>query len=296
MRALAAKALSPRVVVPLAQAGGARSGRGVRPRTSRHLRSHLRSWQGRLLSLSVPLLGLGVWTILSRTGLLSPRILPDPVAVVEAAVRLLRSGELVHHVLVSFGRASAGFFIGGSIGFALGLLNGTSRWAEATLDTPMQMIRTVPHLALLPLVILWFGLGEDAKIFLVAVGVMFPMYINTFHGARHVDRGLIEMGCIYGLSRWQRFVHIVLPGALPSVLVGIRFALGVMWLSLIVAESIAADAGIGYLAMTAREFMQTDVVVMSLVLYAGLGKLADVAARALERWWLPWQADAAPVR
>jgi sulfonate transport system permease protein len=259
------------------------------PRQSRP-KHQLSPWLARLLPFCVPVLGLLVWTTLSRTGLLSTRILPDPLTVVVTAWQLLRSGELVHHVAVSSVRAGIGFLIGGSVGFALGLLNGTSRWAEATLDTPIQMIRTVPHLALLPLVILWFGLGEEAKIFLVAVGVMFPLYINTFHGARTVDRGLLEMGRIYGLSRWQRFSHIVLPAALPSILVGVRFALGVMWLSLIVAETIAADAGIGYLAMTAREFMRTDVVVMSLVLYAALGKLADLAARLLERWWLPWHA------
>jgi sulfonate transport system permease protein len=238
----------------------------------------------------VPVLTLMVWTASSHTGLLSRRILPNPGDVVAAAARLVRSGELLHHVAVSFARAGLGFVIGGSLGLCLGLCNGTSRLAEAALDTPVQMLRTVPHLALLPLVILWFGLGEEAKIFLVAVGVMFPMYVNTLQGARTVDRGLIEMGAIYGLSPAQRFRHIVLPAALPSILVGVRFALGVMWLSLIVAETIAADAGIGYLATTAREFMQTDVVVMTLVLYAGLGKLADVTARALERWWLPWHA------
>jgi len=142
---------------------------------------------------------------------------------------------------------------------------------------------------MIPLVILWFGIGEEAKLFLVAIGVLFPLYLNTFHGIRTVDSGLIEMGKVYGLSHWSLFWQIILPGALPSILIGVRYALGFMWLTLIVAETIAADTGIGYMAMNAREFMQTDVVVLSILLYALLGKLADTAARILEKKWLQWE-------
>jgi sulfonate transport system permease protein len=156
------------------------------------------------------------------------------------------------------------------------------------LDTAVQMLRNIPHLALIPLVILWFGIGEEAKLFLVALGVFFPIYLNTFHGIRTVDAGLLEMGRVYGLGPAQLFWKVLLPGALPSILIGLRFALGTMWLTLIVAETISARAGIGYLAMNAREFMQTDVVLLSIVIYALLGKLADVVARALERYWLRW--------
>ena len=144
------------------------------------------------------------------------------------------------------------------------------------------------HLALIPLVILWFGIDESAKIFLVALGTLFPIYINTWHGIRNIDRGLVEMARSYGLSGFSLFIHVILPGALPSIMVGVRFALGLMWLTLIVAETISADAGIGYLAMNAREFLQTDVVVVAIILYALLGKLADVSAQLLERIWLRW--------
>lgn len=150
------------------------------------------------------------------------------------------------------------------------------------------MLRNVPHLALIPLVILWFGIDESAKIFLVALGTLFPIYINTWHGIRSIDRGLVEMARSYGLSGLSLFVHVILPGALPSIMVGVRFALGLMWLTLIVAETISANAGIGYLAMNAREFLQTDVVVVAIILYALLGKLADVSAQLLERVWLRW--------
>jgi sulfonate transport system permease protein len=229
-----------------------------------------------------------VWQILSQVGIISTRILPAPTEIVEAAVRLTLSGELIRNVGISLYRALAGFLIGGSIGLSLGVLNGLSRPAERLLDSSLQMIRNIPHLALIPLVILWFGIGDSARIFLVALGVFFPIYINTFAGIRAIDPNLLEMGRVYGLSRKQLFWQIVLPGALPNLLVGLRYALGLMWLTLIVAETIAANSGIGYMAMNAREFMQTDVVLMSILLYALLGKVADSIVRVLEQWWLPW--------
>ncbi len=152
----------------------------------------------------------------------------------------------------------------------------------------LQMVRNIPHLALIPLVILWFGIDEEAKIFLVALGVFFPIYINTQHGIRSVDPQLVEMGKTYGMSASTLFWRVILPGALPSIFVGLRFALGIMWLTLIVAETISASSGIGYMAMQAREFLLVDVVVLSILIYALLGKLADSVARLLEHWCLAW--------
>ncbi|ENU7940653.1 aliphatic sulfonate ABC transporter permease SsuC, partial [Shigella flexneri] len=192
------------------------------------------------------------------------------------------------HLAISSWRALIGFSIGGSLGLILGLISGLSCWGERLLDTSIQMLRNVPHLALIPLVILWFGIDESAKIFLVALGTLFPIYINTWHGIRNIDRGLVEMARSYGLSGIPLFIHVILPDALPSIMVGVRFALGLMWLTLIVAETISANSGIGYLAMNAREFLQTDVVVVAIILYALLGKLADVSAQLLERLWLRW--------
>lgn len=241
-----------------------------------------------LIPWSVPILLLLVWQLLSQTGLLPTRILPAPTAVVQAGLTLASTGELWQNLYVSAFRALVGFLIGGVLGFVLGLLNGLFPVAERLLDTSMQMLRNIPHLALIPLVILWFGIGEEAKIFLVAIGVLFPIYLNTYHGVHTVDKGLIEMGKVYGLKPLDLFWQIILPSALPSVLVGVRFSLGIMWLTLIVAETIAASSGIGYMAMNAREFLQTDVVVFSILLYALLGKLADVAARLLEERLLQW--------
>ncbi len=241
-----------------------------------------------LLPWLVPAVLLAVWQGAVQSGVLSSRVLPAPSAVLEAGWRMAWSGELAEHIRISFLRAVAGFAIGGGIGFVLGLSNGLSRLSETLLDSTLQMVRNVPHLALIPLVILWFGIDEEAKLFLVALGVFFPVYLNTFHGIRTVDRQLIEMGRTYGMSRWDLFVQVILPGALPSVLVGLRYAFGIMWLTLIVAETIAATSGIGYLAMNARDFMLIDVVVLSIVIYALLGKLADSLARGLERLCLQW--------
>ncbi len=242
----------------------------------------------RLLPWLVPLGLIAVWQISAQTGWLSSRVLPAPWDVLRAAAALATSGELWTHVQVSAGRALLGLAIGGGLGLLLGLLTGSVRTAETLLDSTIQMVRNIPALALIPLVILWFGIDEAAKLFLISVAVFFPIYLNTFHGIRNVDPGLIEMGRTYGLSRWGLYTRIILPGALSSILVGLRFSLGLMWVILIVAETISAQAGIGYLTMNAREFLQTDVVLVGILLYALLGKLADVFARALERWWLRW--------
>jgi sulfonate transport system permease protein len=242
----------------------------------------------RLIPWLVPVGLIVAWQIASSLGMLSTRVLPAPVDVVKAAWTLTVSGELWTHVKVSAGRALLGLAIGGGVGLALGLLTGSVRFFETLLDSTIQMVRNIPALALIPLVILWFGIDESAKLFLIAVSVFFPIYLNTFHGIRNVDPQLIEMGRTYGLSRWQLYREVILPGALSSILVGLRFSLGLMWVILIVAETISAQAGIGYLTMNAREFLQTDIVLVGILLYALLGKLADVFARALEQWWLRW--------
>ncbi|MEB0139008.1 MULTISPECIES: aliphatic sulfonate ABC transporter permease SsuC [unclassified Undibacterium] len=244
--------------------------------------------RGRAAGWVLPVLALLSWQIAAQSGWLSSRILPEPWAVAQACWALLLSGEMYLHVKTSLGRALAGLAVGGGSGLLLGLLTGSWRNAEVLLDTSLQMLRNIPALALLPLVILWFGIDESAKLFLVSVGLFFPVYLNTFHGIRTVDRDLIEMARSYGLSGWQLYRSVILPGALPSILVGVRFALGLVWVLLIVAETISARAGIGYMTMNAREFLQTDIVMVGILLYALLGKLADLVARALEQHFLRW--------
>jgi sulfonate transport system permease protein len=236
----------------------------------------------------VPLLILLGWQVAARLGTIPANVLPAPSDVLAAGWRLALSGELLENIAVSFRRAATGFLIGGGLAFAFGLLNGLSRIGETLTDTTIQMVRNIPNLALIPLVILWFGIEDDARIFLVALGVFFPIYINTFHGIRTVDAQLVEMARSYGMPRRDLFRRVILPAALPSIFVGLRYALGIMWLTLIVAETIAANSGIGYMAMNAREFMLIDVVVLAILLYALLGKLADSVARLLERLTLQW--------
>jgi len=242
----------------------------------------------RLMPWFLPVILIMVWQSLSSAGFLASRVLPSPAAVLFAGIHLTATGELPLHLFESFRRALAGLLIGGSIGLLLGLLNGLSAPANRLLDSSVQMVRNIPHLAMIPLVILWFGIGEEAKLFLIAVGVFFPLYINTVHGIRSINPRLIEMARSYRLGRLGLLLNVILPGALPSVLVGLRYALGITWLTLIVAETIASDNGIGYMTMNARDFLQTDVMILGICLYALLGKVADMLTRFLERRLLRW--------
>jgi len=241
-----------------------------------------------LLPLALPLAIVVLWQGASSLGLIGSRLMPAPLDVVGAFWLKLSNGELAVNVVASGARALSGLVVGGSIGFLLGLANGLSKLSYQMTDTTLQMLRTIPNLALIPLVILWFGIGEEAKLFLTALGVFFPIYLNTLHGVRNVDPQLIEMGRVYGMSPWTLFRRVIFPGALPSIFVGLRFSLGIMWLTLIVAESMAASSGIGHMANQAREFMLTDVVVLALLIYALLGKGADLLAKTLESLTLQW--------
>ena len=239
----------------------------------------------------LPALLLLAWQAVSTWQLLPEQYLRNissPWAVVQAGWSLLASGELWGHLGISAARAAAGLLVGGVVGLTLGVATGLSPLLRTLLDTTLQMLRNIPHLALIPLVILWFGIDESAKVFLVALGTFFPIYLNTFHGIRNVDASLIEMAQSYGLKGSRLFKEVILPGALPSVLVGLRFSLGIMWLTLIVAETISASSGIGYLAMHAREFFQADVIIFTILVYAALGFVADWIARQLEKRLLRW--------
>jgi sulfonate transport system permease protein len=232
---------------------------------------------------------VAVWQVASTAGLLSPRTLASPAQILATFWDLLASGELAWHLLVSLGRVTAGLAIGVTIGAGLAVIAGLSRLGEDLVDAPVQMLRTLPFLALVPLFILWFGIGETPKIALVALGTAFPIYLNLFAGIRGVEPRLAEMGRVFGLDRRGLIRHVVLPGALPSALVGLRYSLGVAWLSLVVAEQVNANAGIGYLINDARDFLRTDVILVGLALYALLGLGADTLVRALERRLLAWR-------
>ncbi len=248
-------------------------------------------WIGKIVPWIIPILILLAWIVFTGDGDISSKIFPKPSKVFESFVQLAKSGELLDNIVISTERALSGFIVGGGIGFILGFINGLSRKAENLLDSTIQMIRNIPHLALIPLVILWFGIGQEAKLLLIALGVFFPIYLNTFHGIRSIEPQLIEMGKVYGLKGVHLFKEVILPGSLPSILVGIRQSLGIMWLTLIVAETVAADSGIGYMAMNARELMLMDIIVLSIIVYALLGKFSDIIAKILEHRLLRWHPN-----
>ena len=229
------------------------------------------------------------WEALSRAGVISPRTIAAPSAIVASAWDLTVTGELPANLLVSLARVAAGFAIGAVAGVVLATLAGLSRLGEDVVDAPMQMLRTLPFLALVPLFILWFGIGELPKVALVALGTVFPVYLNLFAGLRGVDPKLVEAAQVFGLGRLALIRRVMLPGALPSLLTGLRYALGVSWLSLVVAEQINANAGIGHMINDARDFLQTDVIVVGLLVYALLGLGADALVRAVERRALRWR-------
>jgi sulfonate transport system permease protein len=245
----------------------------------------------RTISWAVPILLLGVWELLSRAGVIAPNVLPAPSSVGVTAWHLTQTGELPRHLWESLKRAAVGLALGGSVGLVLGVLTGFSRLFDALIDRNIQIIRAIPFLAILPLVMVWFGVGESGRYFLVALGTLFPIYLNTVLGIRQVDPKLLEMGRVVGLPKLQLVRTVVLPGALPSILLGVRLALTNAWLALVIAETVGAPAGIGFMATNAREFLQTDVIVLVIVLYALIGLTTDLIARALERRLLAWHPN-----
>nr|WP_201011526.1 ABC transporter permease [Rhodococcus sp. NKCM2511] len=239
-----------------------------------------------------PLALLVLWQIASAAGVLSERVLPAPSLVFDAGVQLLRNGQLVEALAVSGTRVVQGLVLGGVIGVVLGALVGLSKLAEATVDPPLQMLRALPHLGLIPLFILWFGIGETPKILLIALGVAFPLYLNTYSAIRQIDRDFLDTAVVLGFSWRQRFTTIILPSIAPQLLVGLRQSLAIAWLSLIVAEQINGESGLGHIINDARDFLRLDTIIFGLVVYALMGIGTDGIVRILEKRALRYRLDA----
>ncbi|MFE8941280.1 ABC transporter permease [Streptomyces sp. NPDC007872] len=236
-----------------------------------------------------PVLLLLLWQLSSSAGVLPADVLASPGTVARAGGELIGDGTLPHAMGISLRRVAVGLLLGGAVGIALALVSGLSRLGEDLVDAPVQMLRTVPWVGLIPLFIIWLGIGEAPKVALIALGVAFHLYLNVYAGIRGVDAQLVEAGESLGLGRWGLVRHVVLPGALPGAMTGLRYSLATAWLALVFGESINADAGIGFLMNQAREFFRTDVIVVCLVVYAFLGLLADALVRTLERLLLQWR-------
>ncbi|MGW7087019.1 ABC transporter permease [Streptomyces sp. NPDC054871] len=238
---------------------------------------------------SGPLALLALWQLLSSTGVLTKDILASPGTIAGVARDLLADGSLTSAMGVSLQRVAVGLLLGTLIGTSLALVSGLFRVGEDLVDASVQMLRTVPFVGLIPLFIIWFGIGEAPKVAIITLGVSFPLYLNVYAGIRGVDSQLIEAGESLGLSRWGLVRHVILPGALPGAMTGLRYSLGIAWLALVFAEQINADSGIGFLMVQARDFLRTDVIVVCLIVYAFLGLIADFIVRTLERLLLQWR-------
>jgi sulfonate transport system permease protein len=237
----------------------------------------------------VPLAVLAVWQALAAFGWINPQTMPAPSTVASSFWQLIVTGQLWPNLVISLERVVFGLAAGIAVGTALGLAAGLSRLGEEMIDPSVQMARTLPHLALIPLMILWFGIGETPKLVLIGLGSSFPIYLNLYAAIRGADRKLLEAASMLGLSQAETIWHVILPAALPGFLVGLRQALGIAWITLVVAEQINASAGIGYLVMNARDFLRTDIIFDGLLVYALLGLATDQLVRLLETRALAWR-------
>ncbi|WP_083511875.1 ABC transporter permease [Alicyclobacillus acidiphilus] len=239
--------------------------------------------------IALPLVAVAVWQLIGSMGWVQPVLLPSPFAILKAFVQLGQTGELWRDLGISVFRVVVGFVIGGGLGLLAGIGAGLWKGVEQVLDPTFQTLRTIPHLAITPLFILWFGLGESSKISLIAFGAFFPLYINAFMGIRNVDRKLFDVTRVLDFSRRQQLVKLVIPGAMPNILIGLRLSLGVAWLTLIVAELMGSNSGVGYLIENATQFSQTSYVFVGIVIFAVVGKLSDSLVRMFERRLLQWR-------
>jgi sulfonate transport system permease protein len=250
-----------------------------------------RAWSSRWTRFLGPLLILVIWQLAVSIDHLPGDELPSLGNVWSTAVQLIANGTLQSALLTSLRRVALGLLLGVSIGTGLALLSGLSLIGERVIDPVMHMFRTMPVLALLPLFVLWFGIGEKAKVYLIGWAVIFPIYINLYAGVRSVDAKLVEAGSVLGLKRWGQIRHVILPGALPQFLTGVRLALGVSWLVLVAAEEINATSGLGYLITNAQNLMQTNVIFVGLIVYSLLGLATDILVRLIERFTLSWRSS-----
>jgi sulfonate transport system permease protein len=237
----------------------------------------------------VALLG-AAWLALTGLGLVSSIDLPGPRKVGATAWQLIENGQLGDAMTASLLRVVVGLSIGVAAGVALALLAGLSRIGDGLIDPPLQMLRMLPVLALVPMFIIWLGIGETPKVGIIAFACTFPIYLNLHGGLRGADQKLVEAGRTLGLSRLAMVRHVILPGAMPSFLVGLRYAMGIAWLVLVVSEQVNASSGLGFLMMNAQEFLRTDIIVVCLVIYAALGILTDTFVRILEKRILVWRS------
>jgi len=243
----------------------------------------------RLRRLLGPLALLAVWALLSAFGVFSSQALPSPWHTFATGRELVADGQLQSALLISVRRVAIGLTIGTFAGVVLAVTASLGRLGDDLIDSSMQLLRTLPIIAMVPLIVIWFGIGETPKLFIVALATAIPIYLNLYSGIRGADRKLIDAAQTLELSRAQIVRHVILPSAMAPFLVGLRYSAGIAWLVLVVSEQINATSGLGYLIVNAQNFLRTDIVVVGLVVYGALGLLTDAAVRALEKRALAWR-------
>lgn len=256
-------------------------------------RPHLSRARSRTWAVTVRALGpvalLALWWTASATGLLTPDVLASPTQVLAAVGELWGNGQLPDALTTSLTRSGLGLLIGLAAGLTLGITTGFTRLGDELLDSSLQTLRTIPFLSLVPLFMVWFGINETAKILLIAVATTFPMYVSTSSGVRDTDPKLVEAMRSFGMGRLALVTEVVLPGALPSLLAGLRLSMTLSVIALIAAEEINATAGIGYLMSQAQSYARTDILAVCILVYGVLGLTADIVVRLLERALMPWR-------
>ncbi len=245
------------------------------------------------LRLVIPVAVLAAWWLLTASGTIPATTLSTPAATWDAFVDLLRHQDLLGDIGVSARRAVLGLALGAGLGLVLGIVVGLSRLGEELLDAPLQMLRMVPYPAVIFLFIVWFGIGETAKVLLIGLATLFPMYLNTSNGVRNVDRRMVEAARSFGVRGAQLVRRVIVPAAMPSILTGLRFSAGISVIALVFTESIGANQGIGYLVSQANSLQQIPVLVVCVIIYALLGVVADILVRLLERVAMPWRRHSA---
>jgi sulfonate transport system permease protein len=237
----------------------------------------------------VPVAILALWWWYTRAGHANPSVFASPSAVWGAFREIQHNGQLTSFLLASATRAGWGLLIGAGVGLVLGVAAGLTALSEQLIDPTMNIVRTIPFLALMPLFILWFGIGEKFKILLIATATSLPMYGYAYLGVRGVDRKVVEAARGFGLRGPRLVAKVIIPSALPNILMALRICLALTMTALIIAEGIGTDKGIGYLVLLGQQYFRTDYIFLSIVLYAILGVAFDVLVRLLERFAMPWR-------
>lgn len=242
-----------------------------------------------IIGAYIPIVILVVWQLVGQLNYVSPIFLPTPASILQSFWDLIVTNKLTEHLAVSIGRAFLGFLIGGSLGLIFGAIVGLSRYMEYLFNPSLQLLRMTPTLAIAPLIILWFGFGEVSKVAIIAIAAFFPLYLQTFMGIRGVDNKLFEVTKVLGFNKFKLLYHLIIPSAMPQILLGVRLSLGVSWLSLVVAELLGSQSGIGFLINLGKQNAVTEYIFIGIIIFAVFGKLVDSIVRIVEKKKLSWR-------